>query len=301
MAFILTVFAAVCINMIGMLAIFVITGLTGKFSMGQASFMAIGAYAAGMIALSFKLPMFVGILAAIFIGLLFAFLVGLPAVKLRNDYVALITFGFGEAIVAILNNFASITGGAMGLSGIPKNTTPLLAFLALVFSIYIVYSFKKSKYGRQCLALKSDELAAAAMGINTNKIKLIAFMLGGALTAFAGAIYVYFTTYVEPMGFGWLKSADWIIIVFVGGLNSLTGAVVSGLFLGSLPELLRFASIWRILIYCVIVLLIVNFRPQGIFGTYEFSFTETLKWLKRVLLSQTAAKIDAKATHEEDR
>ncbi len=297
MSFILTVFAAVCINMIGMLAIFVITGLTGKFSMGQASFMAIGAYAAGMIALSFKVPALIGILVAIFVGVFFAFLVGLPAVKLRNDYVALITFGFGEAIVAILNNFASITGGAMGLSGIPKKTTPLIAFLALVFCIYIVYSFKKSKYGRQCLALKSDELAAAAMGINVNRVKLIAFMLGGALAAFAGAIYVHFTTYVEPMGFGWLKSADWIIIVFVGGLNSLTGAVVAGLFLGSLPELLRFASVWRILVYCVIVLLIVNFRPQGIFGTYELNIYDIIRWFKRKL--QAISGVDPNSADKE--
>ncbi len=290
MNFVLRVFSTVCINMTGMLSLYVITGMSGMFSMGQASFMAIGAYAAGMVAVNLHLPMIVGVLAGIVVGALFAFLVGLPAIKLRRDFVALITFAFGEAIVALLNNFVSVFGGAQGLSGVPGKTTPLIAFLGLVFAIYVIYSFQKSKFGRQSLAVKSDELAAAAMGINVSRIKLIAFTLGGAISAFAGTLYVHFTTYVEPNGFGWLTSAGWIIMVFVGGINSLTGAIFSGMLLGALPEILRFADEWRIVIYSAIVLIIVNFRPQGILGSYEFSITRIIRWFKKRLTRQSAAR-----------
>jgi branched-chain amino acid transport system permease protein len=281
MNFYLNVFSSVCINMTGMLSLFVITGLNGMFSMGQASFMAIGAYAAGMVSTMLKLPMPVGVVVGVIVGALFALLVGLPSVKLRRDFVALVTFGFGEAMVALLNNFTSITGGAQGLSGVSSDTTPLVALLGLVFTVFVIYSFKKSKYGRQSLAVKSDELAAAAMGINVSRIKLISFILGGAIAAFAGTLYVHFTTYVEPNGFGWLTSAGWIIMVFVGGINSLTGAIFSGMILGALPEVLRFAEQWRIVVYSVIVLLVVNFRPQGVLGSYEFSITRIIRWFGR--------------------
>lgn len=279
LTFIIQIFASVCINMTGMLSLFVITGLNGMFSMGQASFMVIGAYAAGMCSTLLKLPFPIGVVVGIAVGALFALLVGLPTVKLRRDFVALITFGFGEAIIAFLNNFVEITGGAQGLSRVSKDVTPLIAVLGLVFTIFVVYNFKKSKYGRQSLAVKSDELAAAAMGINVNRIKLISFVLGGAIAAFAGTLYVHFFTYVEPNGFNWLRSAEWIIMVFVGGINSLTGALFSGMLLGALPEVLRFAEQWRIVVYSVIVLLIVNFRPQGVLGSYEFSITRIVRWL----------------------
>ena len=290
MNFVLRVFSTVCINMTGMLSLYVITGMSGMFSMGQASFMAIGAYAAGMVAVNLHLPMAVGVVAGVAVGALFAFFVGLPAVRLRRDFVALITFAFGEAIVALLNNFVSVFGGAQGLSGVPGKTTPLIAFLGLAFSIYVIYSFQKSKFGRQSLAVKSDELAAAAMGINVSRIKLITFTLGGAISAFAGTLYVHFTTYVEPNGFGWLTSAGWIIMVFVGGINSLTGAIFSGMLLSALPEILRFADEWRIVIYSAIVLIVVNFRPQGLLGSYEFSITRIIRWFKKRLTRQPAVR-----------
>jgi branched-chain amino acid transport system permease protein len=272
MDYFFSVFTVVCVNLIGILSIYVVTGLNGMFSIGQASFMLIGAYTAGMVSVNLKLPMGVGVIAGIVVGALFALILGIPTVKLRKDYVALITFGFGEAIVALLNNLVSITGGAQGLSNISKKTTPWIAFLTLILMIFLVYNFQKSKYGRQSLAQKSDPLAAAAMGINVNRIKLISFVFGGAIAALAGTLYVHFTTYVEPVGFGWQKSAEWLIMVFVGGINSLIGVLFTGALLTALPEILRFAGLWRIVFYSVIVLTIVNFRPQGIFGSYEINF-----------------------------
>lgn len=274
MSYFFSVFTIVCVNLIGILSIYVITGLNGMFSIGQASFMLIGGYTAAMVSVYLKLPMVVGVIAGVFVGALLALILGIPTVKLRKDYVALITFGFGEAIVALLNNMVSITGGAQGISNISKRTTPWLAFLSLVFVIFIVYNFQKSKYGRQSLAQKSDPLAAAAMGIDVNRIKLISFVFGGAIAALAGVLYVHFTTYIEPLGFGWQKSAEWLIMVFVGGINSLVGVLFTGALFSALPEILRFAGLWRIVFYCIIVLTIVNFRPQGIFGSYEPNFKQ---------------------------
>jgi len=261
------------ISLIGVLSVFVISGMTGLFSLGQASFMAIGAYTAGILAKSTGLSMIPCLIIAVLVGGLFGFIIALPTVRLRRDYIALITFGFGQAVIAVLNNMTSITGGAMGLMSIPKYTSPLLVLFSVIAISFLVWNLKKSRFGRQCMALKSDEIAARAMGINVNYIKMQAFIVASMITAYAGALYAFHTTYVDPTIFVWNRSAEWLIIVFFGGLNSLTGALLSGVVLGMLPELLRSISNMRIIIYSVLVLLIINFRPQGLLGAYEFSIT----------------------------
>lgn len=259
------------ISLIGVLGVYLVTGLTGLFSFGQAAFLAVGAYVSAVLFKSFGLPLPLAAVAAMFVGLVAGLIVGVPTVRLRRDYISLVTFGFGEAIIAVLNNSASITGGATGLSGVPQYTNFPLVLASVVVCLAIVISYKNSKYGRQCLALRSDELAARSMGINVERLKLMTFLMASVMTSFAGVLFVFYTTYVEPGAFGWVVSAEWTIIVFVGGINSLTGAVVATVLLTGLPEFLRFASEWRIAIYCVIVLLILNFRPSGIFGQYEIS------------------------------
>ena len=286
MSFYISVLTNICITLVGVLSIFLITGMTGLFSLGQASFMAIGAYAAGLLAKTYQVPFVLAALAAILVGALFGFLVGLPTIRLRRDYIALVTFGFGEAIIAILNNFSNLTGGAMGLMGIPRVVNLPIALGSVVIITFFVWNFKKSRFGRQCLALKTDELAASSMGINVNRTKMLAFVFASAITSYAGVLYGFYTTYVDPTIFTWTRSAEWLIVVFFGGLNSLTGAIISGLLLGSLPELLRGFSEWRIVIYCVIVLITINFRPQGLFGNYEFSLKRLPQDLKRLFSSK---------------
>lgn len=271
MGFYLSVLTSIGITLVGVLSIFVITGMTGLFSLGQASFMAIGAYISGLIAIKTGLPFVACAIIAVVGGGIFGLLVGLPTIRLRRDYIALVTFGFGEAIIALLNNMASVTGGATGLVGIPKKTSFAIVWISIAVLTFLIWNFKKSRFGRQCLALKSDELAARSMGIPVDRIKLMAFVIASMITAYAGVLYGFYTTYVDPAIFTWNKSAEWLIIVFFGGLNSLTGALISGLLLGALPEFLRSMDQWRIVIYCVIVLIIINFRPQGLFGHYEFS------------------------------
>src|SRR5208283_788568 len=259
------------ITMIGVLGVYMVTGLIGLFSFGQAAFMAIGAYVSAVLYKNLALPLPLAAFVAMVVGLAAGLLVGLPTVRLRRDYISLVTFGFGEAIIAVLNNTTNITGGAMGLSGVPQRTSFLLVLISVLLCVGIVISYKNSKYGRQCLAVRNDELAARSMGINAERLKLVTFLIASVMTSYAGVLFVFYTTYVEPGAFGWVVSAEWMIIVFVGGVNSLTGAVVATVLLTGLPEFLRFASEWRVAIYCVIVLLILNFRPSGIFGMHEIS------------------------------
>lgn len=271
MSFYTSLYISTCISLIGVLSLYLLVGLTGIFSMGQAAFMAVGAYAAGLLALRSPLPMPVNVVLAVVVGMLFAYGVGLPVIKLRRDYIALITLAFGEAIVALLNNATGFTGGSLGLNGIPRLVNAPMVTVCLIACIYFVVNFKRSRFGRQCLAVKSDEISAEAMGINTNRIKMLAFVFAGGLTAFSGALWAYLTTYVEPNAFAQKLSVEWIIVVFIGGVNSLSGSLTAGVLLYLLPEVLRFTSNLRILIYSVIVLLIINFMPKGLFGSYEFT------------------------------
>lgn len=259
------------IALIGVLGVYLITGLTGLFSLGQAAFMAIGGYVSAVLIRNYSVPVIPSVVLAIAAAMAAGLLVGLPTVRLRRDYISLVTLGFGEAIVALLNNSANITGGAMGISGIPQLTTLPVVLGSVGVCLALVILYKNSKYGRQCLALRSDELAAKSMGINVYRLKLVTFLFASALTGYAGVLFGFYTTYLEPAAFNWIISAEWTIIVFVGGVNSLTGTVLATILLTWLPEFLRFASEWRVAIYCVIVLLIVNYRTAGIMGEHELS------------------------------
>jgi len=271
----------VFILMIGMLGVYVLTGLTGMFSMGQAAVMAVGGYTAAMLSKFLGMPLFITMPAAVSVGALFGFLIGIPAVKLRRDYVAIVSLGFGEALVAFLNNSASITGGALGLTAIPKYTTKPMIVVILLLTIIFIWNLKKSRFGRECIAIKSDELAAASMGINVARVKLLVFTLAGAISALGGSLYVHTTRYLDSAAFGWDQSSMWIVIVFFGGVNSLTGSIFAGIILGLIPEILRFSNELRIVIYCIVVLFIVNFRPQGLFGETELDW----KTMKRIALA----------------
>ena len=268
----MTVAVFSAITTLGVLGTFVLTGLTGLFSLGQAAFMGLGSYAAALAVVKYGIPFPVAALLAVLLSVGVAYVIGFTTLKIRQDFFALVTFGFGEALRAVMDESVKYTGGAMGFSGVPQLTTPGLAFGSLAVAVWLIYNVRRSKFGRDCLAIRTDELAAQVIGINSFAHKLRVFMLGAGLSAFAGALMAFFTTYVEPAMFGWMQSAIWIIMVFFGGRDSLTGTIIGATMLSALPEVLRFASEWRVLIYCVIILLIINFRPAGLFGRWELSF-----------------------------
>ena len=199
------------------------------------------------------------------------FLIGYPVVRLRRDYISLVTLGFGEAIAALLNRMTTLTGGANGLTGIPRIVGLGITLVSAVAALTLVAFFKTSKYGRQCIALRGDELAAKAMGINVTKVKMTAFLLSVALTSYSGCLYAFYMSYVDPSGFGWKKSADWVIMVFFGGVNSLTGSTLGAFILSALPQVLRGLQNYRYVIYAVLVLIILNFKPSGLLGEWELS------------------------------
>ena len=279
MQFYISILTFTLISVIAVTGIFVLTGLTGMFSLGQASFMAIGAYVSGYLVVKLGVPFVLAAIIAVIISVMVGYIVGLPTVRLRRDYISLVTLGFGEAITALLNQAQSITGGALGFSGIPKITTLPLALISAIACIVLISFLKNSKYGRQCIAARSDELAAKTMGINVPQIKMIAFLISVAVTSYAGVLYAFFTTYVDPGIFGWKKSAEWVIMVFFGGVNSLTGSIIGTVILTALPEVLRFAADYRTVFYAVLVLIIINFKPTGLFGEYELSLVNLLKRL----------------------
>jgi len=279
MQFYISILTFTLISVIAVTGIYVLTGLTGMFSLGQAAFMAIGAYVSGFLVVKAGVPFVLAAIIAVVISVIVGYIVGLPTVRLRRDYISLVTLGFGEAITALLNQTQSITGGALGVSGIPKITTLTLALISAIVCIVLVSYLKNSKYGRQCIAARSDELAAKAMGINVPRIKMTAFLIAVAVTSYAGVLYAFFTTYVDPGIFGWKKSAEWVIMVFFGGVNSLTGSIIGTIILTGLPEVLRFAADYRTVFYAVLVLLIINFKPTGLFGEYELSVGNLFKRL----------------------
>ena len=273
------IFTQMLISVVSVAGVFVLTGMTGMFSLGQAAFMAIGAYTSGLLVVKLSIPIFIAWPAAVLLAVLVGFIVGLPTVRLRRDYISLVTLGFGEAINALLNRATAITGGASGLTGIPKETTLAIALISAIVILALIMLFKTSKYGRQCIAVRSDELAAKSMGINVPRVKMIAFLISVAVTAYGGCLYAFYTAYVDPSLFGWKKSAEWVIMVFFGGVNSLTGSVLSTFVLSGLPEVLRFMQNYRSIIYAVLVLLIINFKPAGLLGEWEL----TPKNLRRIV------------------
>lgn len=270
------------ITIIGVLSIYLMTGLTGLFSMGQAAFMGIGAYAAGILAKLCHFGFVTSTVGAVLIGGLASLVLAFPTTRLRRDYVGIATVGFSSAIIALLNNLVQLTGGADGLARIPRIPREINIWViwgSVIVLIFALSSFKKSRWGRQCMAMKTDELAAKAMGVNVDRLKIIIFVISSMITAYGGALYAFFSTFVAPSDFNINLGMEWMIMVFFGGVGSLTGSVISCIGLNLLTEVLRATSYYRMIFYCVIVLFIINFRPQGLFGTYEFSLTGTLRKL----------------------
>jgi len=280
MIYYLTVSLAIAVSSIAVLGTFMLTGMNGLFSLGQAAFMGLGAYISAICVVNWGLPLPLAILISLAVTIVLAICVGFATLKIRQDFFALVTFGFGQAVIGILTNAVNVTGGAMGFSNIPDYTTPALAFISLAVAIFFVWGFRHSHFGRDSLAIRSNELAAKVGGLDVFKHKMIVFVISAVFSAYAGALMAFHTQYVEPAMYGWITSVTWIIIVFFGGRDSLTGTVFGSILLLALPELLRFTQAWSTLLYCIIILFIINIRPRGLFGTWELTIKPILRWFQ---------------------
>jgi len=264
------------------LAIF--TGFTGLFSLGHAAFFAIGAYTAGILTyfydVNFFLALFAGGLMSGFVGLF----IGVPTLKakLRSDYFAIATLGFGEAVRVLLENL-NITQGARGLPGITAATTLPVAFAVAALVIWIARNFVRSRHGRAAIAVREDFVAAEMMGINLFAVRLSSLVFSAVCCGVAGGLFAHYVCFIQPAMFTAYLSTQLTAGVVAGGMGSITGPVVAAIIFVAVPEALRVANIWRLVAYGLLLVLIMVFRPQGLFGYRELSwksFRHIPDWLK---------------------
>jgi branched-chain amino acid transport system permease protein len=248
-----------------------INGHTGQFSLGHAGFMAVGGYLSAWISLKigvtphaawfFPLSLLAGGLLAAFVGLL----VGVPSLRLRGDYLAIVTLGFGEIIRVIAQNTEAI-GAASGLKGIPKYASLGWTFGLAAVTIYVVTSLVNSTYGRGFIAVHDDEIAAESNGVDTTRTKVIAFVTGAFFAGIAGGLYAHHKQFISPTGFDWLKSIDIVVMVILGGMGRTAGVVAAAILLTLLPELLRDFAEYRMIVYALLIILLMLLRPAGLFA-----------------------------------
>lgn len=267
------------INIILAISLNLVLGITGQLSLGHAGFMSIGAYAAAVATINFGVPF----VFALLIGGLFAaaagVLIGFPTLRLGGDYLAITTLGFGEIVRVIIINIDYV-GGPRGLMGIPQKTTFDIVYLVAVISVLIVINLINSTHGRAMKAIREDEIAAQAMGVNTVKYKILAFSVAAALAGVAGGLYAHYLMYIDPTSFNFMESMNIVIMVVMGGMGSIIGSIMSAAVLTILPEALRSLSDYRMVIYSLALILIMIYRPKGLFGTSELSVSGISKWFK---------------------
>ncbi len=245
-----------------------INGHTGQFSLGHAGFMAVGGYFSAWLSLQagtsagawFPLSLLAGGLLAALVGLV----VGVPSLRLRGDYLAIVTLGFGEIIRVVAQNTEAV-GAASGLSGIPKLTTLGWAFGLAAVTTYAVTAIVNSTYGRGFIAVHDDEIAAESSGVNTTRYKVTAFVIGAFFAGVAGGLYAHHKEYLSPTGFDWLKSIEIVVIVILGGMGRTAGVIAAAILLTLLPELLRGIAEYRMILYALLIISLMLLRPQGLF------------------------------------
>ncbi|HHY46288.1 MAG TPA: branched-chain amino acid ABC transporter permease [Firmicutes bacterium] len=251
--------------------VYLLTGMTGLFSLGQAAFVATGAYAAGIVATRYQAPFLLSLAAGVVASVVVSLVVGYPSLKLRRVHFSLATIAFGYGIESILNVSTGITGGAIGLIGIPNITRLWHVLLAAFLTIALVRNFKLCRYGRACVSTRTDEVAAQVYGVNAFVTKEIVFAFAAGISGLAGGLLAFYLGYLSPDMFGIPISAEYLIMVFFGGLYSQTGVILGTIFLALLMEMLRATAELRMVLYCTIILIFIIFRPTGVFGTWEFS------------------------------
>lgn len=261
--------APLAINIILAVSLNLITGITGQFSLGHAAFMAVGAYTSAILTSNFEMPFVVGIMGAAIMAALAGILIGIPTLRLKGDYLAIATLGFGEIIKTLLLNNEYV-GGASGFNYIPLYTNWTWLFWMVVLTIVTISNFLNSKSGRACVAIREDEIAAEAMGINTTFYKVLAFAIGAFFAGIAGALYGGYLNLITPDSFGFMKSIDILVIVVFGGMGSITGSIVGAIAISFISIALQGIPELRMVIYSVILFIIMVYRPQGIMGNYEF-------------------------------
>ncbi|NLE68700.1 MAG: branched-chain amino acid ABC transporter ATP-binding protein/permease [Clostridiales bacterium] len=299
----------ICITIIMTASLNVTTGLLGQLALGHAGFMAIGAYVSALftksVTLDFGLSLPLSLLIGGAVAALFGMLIGIPALRLQGDYLAIITLGFGEIIRVVIVNL-DITGGAKGLSRITRMSRSFsddrvlsgiiaftFVFLITALVIASIFTLGRSRHGRAIISIRENAIAAEATGIPTTRYKLLAFTFAAFYAGIAGGLFAHQTSIIEAKMFDFNKSIEYLVMVVLGGMGSITGSVISSIVLVSLPEMLRGLDRYRLIIYSLLLILMMLFRPAGLLGTREFSmlrFWEGLEALFRKVFRRQEAQ-----------
>lgn len=235
------------INIILAVSLHLIIGITGQFSIGHAGFLAVGAFASAVITMKLEMPLFAGLLVGGIVAALAGMLIGIPTLRLKGDYLAIATLGFGEIVRIVFLNIDYI-GGASGMQVTHLTTWPWV-FGCILITILVIRNFTNSSHGRACISIREDETAADAMGINTTYYKVAAFVIGAFFAGIAGGLWAHNFYIIQPSNFGFLKSFDILIFVVLGGLGSLSGAVLAAILLTIVSTFLQDYPETRMLFY----------------------------------------------------
>lgn len=271
-----------------------VNGFTGQFCIGHAGFMSLGAYGAAIVTTMvfdglkvtgfMQTPVFLlGLLAGGVVAACIGFLIGLPTLKLKGDYLAIVTLAFGEIVRAFLRLVQPI-GGARGMIGIPMWGTLGWVFVLATITLYLCRNIIYSRFGRAFIAIRDNEIAADAMGINTTRYKIISFVFAAFIAGVAGGLYAHVVGFIQPDTFSFAKSSDYLVYLYAGGIGSFTGSILGATILTIIPEALRFLANWRIVIYALALIIIMLYRPTGLCGGRELPFLK----IKRSSLYENA-------------
>lgn len=273
------------INIVLTVSLNLATGFLGQLTLGHAGFVSVGAYTAALISLRSGLPEAVAFPIALVSGgvvaAVFGIMIGIPALRLRGDYLAIITLGFGEIIRVVILNL-KFTGGASGLNGIPIMTNFPYAYSIAVLTITVMFLLIRSRHGRAIISIREDEIAAESSGINTTYYKLLAFTIAAFFAGVAGGLQAHMLFVIDANKFGFIYSVDIMVMVVLGGMGSITGSILAASILTILPELLRDLAQYRMLIYSILLIVLMLYRPSGLLGRHELSQKILGQWAGRL-------------------
>ena len=289
----LDVMTGVGINIILAVSLNLVNGYTGQFSLGHAGFMSVGAYLSAAVTILLG-PRLLGadggtalgqgllFLGALIVGGLGSatagLVVGIPSLRLKGDYLALVTLGFGEIIRVIFQNVDAL-GGALGLNGIPAYTTVFWVYSVAAVTVFTVVCLVRSTYGRGFIATHDDEIASEAVGLNTTRYKIVAFVVSAFFAGMAGGLYGHFKLTITPTGFDFTKSIEIVVMVILGGMGNTPGVILAAILLTILPEVLRSVEQYRMVMYSVLLIVLMLVRPKGLFN-FDYAAIASRLWRK---------------------
>lgn len=258
-----------CINCIAAMGVSILTGFTGIFTLGHAAYMALGAYTTAILTVRYGVHWLPAIIAGGLMAVLIAWLIGLPTLKLTGDYYAIASIGLGEAIRLILENWQSFTRGARGFPGIDPYTTRSIAVLIFILLAIMTFNFLDSRLGRELRASRDDSIAASLMGFNTPATRMKALVISAFFCGIAGSLLGGYMSFIQPSMFDMMKSTELTAVVVFGGLGSMSGTILGSAAITLIMEYFRDISQYRMLIYGLLLVVIMVFRPEGLLGSRE--------------------------------